>query len=191
MARLLRQPMSPTASDLAKNIRHIRQWLADAPARIVRLHLSQVAVIADVVADAILIQVAPLHRLSAGALGQAKGFEDRAGVALSAAQVVHLGHARCFGELEHEPRDVLGVNVVADLLPFISVNLVLAAFEIALISVNLLLAAFEIALDEVTEEAVQLDAGVVGPGEASASQAARGHIEVAPVLLHHDIAAWS
>src|SRR4051794_5542079 len=35
--------------------------------------------------------------------------------------------------------------------------------------------------------ALQLDAGVIGPGEASTSQAAGRHIEVTAVLLHHHV----
>ena len=67
----------------------------------------------------------------------------------------------------------MGVDVVADLL--------------ALVAEDAVGAALEAALDEVAEEAVQLDAGVVGAGEAAAAEAAGGHAEVAAVLLHHDV----
>ena len=34
---------------------------------------------------------------------------------------------------------------------------------------------------------MKLDAGVVRPGEATSSQAARGHVEIASVFLNHDV----
>ena len=69
--------------------------------------------------------------------------------------------------------DVVGVDVVAHLLAFVAEDAVLAAFEVA--------------LHQVAQEAVQLDAGVIRPGEAAAAQAAGRHAEVAAVLLHHDV----
>lgn len=64
---------------------------------------------------------------------------------------------------------VLGVNVVADLL--------------ALVTVDTILLPFNVALDEVAEKAVQLDARVIGTGQAATTEAARRHREVASVLL--------
>jgi len=65
------------------------------------------------------------------------------------------------------------MNVVADLLALVAVD-----------PINLL---FEVGLDQVAEEPVQLDAGVVGPGEATAAQAAGLQAEVAAVFLDHDV----
>ena len=66
------------------------------------------------------------------------------------------------------------MDVVADLL--------------ALVAEHLVFAALEVAFDQVAEKSVQLDAGVIGTGKTSAAQAAGGHIEVAAVLLHHNVA---
>jgi hypothetical protein len=48
------------------------------------------------------------------------------------------------------------------------------AHLLALVAENLVFAALEVALHEVAEEAVQLDAAVVGAGEAAAAQAQVG-----------------
>ena len=66
------------------------------------------------------------------------------------------------------------MDVVAHLLAFVAVDLVFAAFHVA--------------LDQIAEEAVQFHAGMVGTGQAAAAQAAGGHVEVAAVFLHHDVA---
>jgi hypothetical protein len=61
------------------------------------------------------------------------------------------------------------------------------AHLLALVAEDPVLAALEVALDQVAEEAVELDAGVVGPGQAAAAQAAGGHPEIAAVLLDHHV----
>ncbi len=58
---------------------------------------------------------------------------------------------------------------------------------LALITVNFVFAPFHVALDQITQEAVQLDAGMVGAGEAAAAQAAGGHVEIAAVFLNQDV----
>ena len=69
---------------------------------------------------------------------------------------------------------ILGVDVVTHLLPLVAEHPVLTPLKIT--------------FHQITEKAVQLDPGMVGSGQAAASQAAGGHIEVAALLLHHDIA---
>ena len=58
---------------------------------IVLAHLAQIAVVADVVADAVLIDVAVALRDAGDGSDHLKSFQDRAGVAFAAAQVVDLG----------------------------------------------------------------------------------------------------
>ena len=61
---------------------------------IVRAHLAQVAVIADVVADAVLLDVGVhAERFAVTPLDQRERFEDRARVRLAAAEVVDLADA--------------------------------------------------------------------------------------------------
>ena len=64
---LWRQPAASSCRQSPQKI--CVQRLGDVPGRIMRFHLAQIAVIADVVADAVLIHVAPLHRLAGDVLG--------------------------------------------------------------------------------------------------------------------------
>src|ERR1039457_6234666 len=135
------QSFAPGGGDLIEDLREVARQV---PLRIVRFHFAQVAVIADVVAAARLVQVS-VDWLPAGAgLRHFKGFQDGAGVVLAAAEIIDLAGARRLGELEHEARHIRRMDIVADLFAFVAVNLVFAAFEIA--------------LHQVAEEAVQLDA---------------------------------
>src|SRR4051812_19604555 len=70
-------------------------------------------------------------------------------------------------------RYVMGMDVVAHLL--------------ALVTEYPVLPLFDVAFDQVAQEAMQLYAGVIGPGQASTAQAGRRNIEISPVLLHHDV----
>src|ERR1035437_10489271 len=67
------------------------------------------------------------------------------------------------------------MDIVADLLAFIAVNLVFAVFEIA--------------LHQITEEAVQLDPGMVRAGQTTAAQTTGRQAEIPAILLHHDVAS--
>ena len=139
-----------------------------------RPHFAQVAVIADVIADAVPLDVRVLLRLAAELFRQRERFQHRAGIPLPAADVVDLALPRCFDESMNEAGDIMGMDVVAHLL--------------ALVAEQFVLAPFQIALDEIAEKAVQFDAGVIRPGQAAAAQAAGGHGKVPPVFLHHHIA---
>ncbi len=99
--------------------------------------------------------------------------EDAAGIRLPAAEVVDLARRGRVDERLDEAGDVEAVDVVADLL--------------ALVAEDPVLAPLEVALHEVAQEAVQLDAAVVRPGQAAAAEAAGRHAEVAAVLLHHHV----
>src|ERR1022692_1717184 len=66
------------------------------------------------------------------------------------------------------------MDIVADLL--------------ALIAVNLVFAAFKIALHQVAEEAVQLDPGMVRAGQTTAAQTTGRQAEIPAILLPHDVA---
>ena len=163
-------PLLPRLHDLPDRF---LEALGDIPAGVVRLHFPQVAVVADVVADAVLIDVGVLLFLAGEFLGDRKGLEDGAAVIFASTEVVDLGHARCLDKGGHEAGDVEGVDVVADLFPLVAEDAVFLPLEVA--------------LHKVAEEAMELDSGVVGPGEAAATQAAGGHVEVAAVFLSNDV----
>ncbi len=146
----------------------------DIPGWIVGAHFAEVGVVADVVADAVFVHVGEDLFLAGELLGGLEGFEDGAGVGLAAAEVVHLAQAWRGDEGRHELGHVERVDVVTHLFAFVAEYAVLAALQVA--------------LHEVAEEAVELDAAVVGAREAAAAQAAGGHVEIASVLLHHHVA---
>src|SRR5262249_2936823 len=145
----------------------------DVPARIVLAHFSQVAVVADVIAGARLLDVRVSLRLAGVALHQLERFEDRHRVRLPAAEIVDLGHARDLDERVNEAADSEGVDVVAHLL--------------ALVPEPAVLAILDVALDEIAQKPVQFDPAMTGAGEAPAAQAAGGNVEIPPVLLHQDV----
>jgi len=160
----------PSFDDLADGLGEAD---GDVPRRVVGFHFPEVAVVADVVTDAVLVHIGEGLFFSGVGFCDLEGFEDRAGILFSAAEVVNFRDARGFAEFPHEAGYVLAVDVVAHLFAFVSENLVFTAFEVA--------------FDEVAEESVELHAGVVRAGEAAAAQTAGGHVEIASVFLHHHI----
>ena len=145
----------------------------DVPGGVVLAHFGEVGDVADVVADAVFLEVLKDLWFSGEGFGDLEGFEDGTGVGASAADVVDFAGAWCLDEFADEAGDVVGVDVITDLF--------------ALVAEDFVFAADEIALDQVGEEAVEFDAGVIGAGEAAAAEAAGGHAEVAAVFLDHDV----
>ena len=136
-------------------------------------HLPEVAVVADVVADAVFVNVGVLLGLAGESLGDLEGLEDGTAVIFASTEVVDLSDAGCLDEGCHEAGDIEGVDVVSDLFPLVAEDAVFLPLEVA--------------LHEVAEESMELDSGVVRPGEAASTQAASGHVEVTSVFLDDDI----
>lgn len=136
-------------------------------------HFEEVAVIADVIAAAVFIQISAYLLLACYCRGHLKCFQDGATVRLPAADVVHLGRAgrvdKCLGKTRH----VFAVDVVAHLLAFVAENAVPVPLEIA--------------LDQITAETVQFYTRMIRAGQAPSPQAAGGQREVTPVLLHQHV----
>lgn len=152
----------------------VGQRLGDVPAGIVRLHFGKIADVADVVAGAVLIHVFVIHFLAAQRRRVFKRFENGNAVGTAAADVIDLAATRILVEGMNEARDVERMDVVANLLAFVTKNFVETAFDVA--------------FDEVAQEAVQLHAAVIRTGETTAAQTAGLHAKVASVFLHHHIA---
>src|ERR1035441_4962191 len=164
-------PSSPPGFDnLADGF---RQRLGDFPLGVVSADLTQVGGVADVVADPVLVHVRVHLRLAGERFRGLERLEDRGAGGLAAPEVVDLRGAGRPDERGDEPRDIERVDVVADLLPLVSQDLVFAALEVA--------------LDQVAQEPVELYARVVRPGQAASAQAARGHAEIATVFLDHHV----
>ncbi len=164
------RPLLPRLDNLSDRF---LQALGNVPARVVGFHLPKVTVVADVVSDAALVNVGVLLGLACESLGDLEGFENGAAVILPSPEVIDLGDAGCLDEGRHEAGNIKGVDVVANLFPLVAEDAVFLPLEVA--------------LHEVAEESVKLDSGVVRAGEASSTQAAGGHIEVASVFLDDDI----
>jgi hypothetical protein len=88
--------------------------------------------VTDVVADAIRVDIAPLHWASTGVFGHAEFLKYRARILLSPTEIVNLGNTRRFPELEYETRDVLSVDIVTHLFALIPVDLILLTVHVAL-----------------------------------------------------------
>ena len=127
----------------------------EAPARIMALHVAQVADGAEVITHARLVDREPRHLLATESGDAVEGFQDGDAIGPAAAEIVDFADARLRGKGLNEARHVEGMDVVPHLL--------------ALVTVDFVQSAFDVALDEVTEEAVQLDTAVIGAGETAAA----------------------
>ena len=120
-----------------------------------RLHLSQIAVITNVVADPVLINVLGLHTSASDRFDHLEGLLNRTRVILATAEIVDFRDSRRFVELVHETRYIFGVNVVPDLFTFVSVNFVLTTLQVA--------------LDQIAEKPMEFDSGMVRAGQATSA----------------------
>lgn len=133
----------------------------------------EVADIANVVAVAILIDVFVVHLLPSQLLDIVKGFQDGARILPPATQVVHLAVAWVLVDRFDGLCDVVAVNVVTDLL--------------ALVSEDAIGLAEELDLDQIGQEPVKLDAGMMRTGQTTGAEAVCLHPEIPPILLRHYI----
>ena len=156
------------------NLPHgLLQTHADVPGGIMIAHFPQIGQVANMIADAVFVEVLVDLGFAAELLRQRKSLPDRAGVGAASADVVDLADAGGGDEFPDEAGDIGRMNVVADLF--------------ALVTEDSVFAAFKITFHEVGKKAVEFDSAVVGAGEASSAEAARRHAEVAAVFLDHDI----
>src|SRR5687767_7465130 len=95
--------------------------------------------------------------LAGDALRHRKRLEYRAGIVAAAAEVVDLTRTRRLGERGDETGDIERVDVVAHLL--------------ALVAEHGVRTRLDVALDQVRQEAVQLNPGVIRSGQTAAAQA--------------------
>src|SRR5213078_1685990 len=145
----------------------------DGPAGVMGLQFSQVAYVADVVPDAILLDVSPAHGLAGEVLDQTDAFQHRSAVLPAPAKVVDFARPRVFQEFFKRPDDVVAVDLIADLFPFIPIYRVHLAVEAN--------------LDQVRKEAMELHAGVGRAGQTSPAKDPDSHSEIAAVFLSQDV----
>src|SRR5678815_3952529 len=125
------------------------------------VYFSKVAVITDVVAGPVLVNIGVLLRLASNTLCNFKCLEYRAGILGSASEVINLCTTRGFIELVHECDHIGGVNVVPYLFSLIAINPVFPAFEIA--------------LHEIAQEPMKLHSAVIWAGQTPSSQTTGWH----------------
>src|SRR4030095_2458707 len=136
------------------------QGAGDLPVRIVGPQPTEVADVGDVIAEPTGLYVFHGESLAGEVLAALDRLEDRDAVGATAAEIVDGGRSRRLVELQNRRADVVRVEVVTDLLALVAVDAVDAAF-----------------LDgagEVGEEAMKLRGGVIGPRQASATEAHGG-----------------
>jgi hypothetical protein len=98
-----------------------------------RFHLAQVRDITDMVTFTILIDVFVHHLLPRNGCDNFKCFQDRDGIIPAAADIIHFADPRFLQECIDEADDIQRMDVVADLLPFISENIVFLPSRLHLI----------------------------------------------------------
>src|SRR4051794_36396144 len=96
-----------------------------------RAALRKIANVTDVVAFAITIDVFENLLLAAYRSGHLEGFQNADAVFPAPAQIIDLPHPWRLPEFLDKPRDVVGVDVVADLLALIAEDPVEAPLYVA------------------------------------------------------------
>ena len=81
------------------------------------LHFAEVAVIANVIADAVFVEVGEFLGLAGKLFSDLECFEDGAGVGFAAAEVVHFGHPGNLNKLPHETNNIFTMNIITTYLP--------------------------------------------------------------------------
>src|SRR5665213_4132798 len=119
------------------------------------------------VADAVGVLIGEAGAFAGHAGDHFDAFEQACGVVLAAAQVVNLAGAGGLGEMPEGVDHIMAVNLIADLFSLVAEDGV-GAFVKG--DVN-----------QIVEEAVKLDAGMLRAGEASAAKHAGLEAKVAAI----------
>lgn len=138
-----------------------------------RSYFSEIAVIANVVANPIFIDVAIRHPFASEAFRDGKSLQDGTAIRFATTQVINFGNTRRIDKGFHESRDIERVNIVPDLLTFVAKDTILVSLKIA--------------LDQVAQETVQLNSCMIRSRQTASSQTACWHPKVAAVLLDRNI----
>src|ERR1700689_2065570 len=133
----------------------------------------QVGVITNVIAYPILLQIPVYLAFSGKRLRDLEGLDDGRAVGLSSPQVVDLAGPGGLDEGRQESCHIEGMDVVPHLLPLVAHYLVLNPLQVA--------------FDEVAEESMELDPGMIRTGQAPAPEAAGRNVEIPPIFLDHDV----
>jgi len=126
-----------------------------------------------VIARAVLFDVFVFHLSARHGSRTLKSLENGNDVRSASTDIINLAAPWVLGKGMNEPGDVQRMNVVTDLLAFVTKHTISLPLDVA--------------FDKVAEEPMQLDTAMIRPGQATSAQAAGLHPEVTSLFLHHDI----
>ena len=144
-----------------------------APIRVVLLEFTNITDIPDVIADTVILEVGKIELVPGELLSDSDGLEHGAVRMAASPDVVDFAHTRVFVKVEKGGDEIVRVDVITDLLSFVSEDAVGAAFDDA--------------LHEVSQEAVKFCTSMSGTSEATSTEHSRLHAEVAAVFLDENI----
>src|SRR6267143_522682 len=144
-----------------------------APAGIMALQFRQIRDVADVIALARLFRVGPVDFTASQRFHSGNRFQDRDAVGAASAKVIDLAGPRIARKFFERTDYIKTMDIVADLFAFVAVHRVRAAGQRH--------------LQQIGKEAMQLDARVRGPGQATTAEYAHAHAEVPAVLLRVNV----
>jgi hypothetical protein len=149
------------------------QGLGQGESGIMRPDFGEVRNVANVVTLAGFVDIGCHLGQTGNGLGLRKSLQKGATVLPSAAKIVNLRDSWRLEKMVDELRNVVRMDIIAHLFPFVAVNIIIALFEVA--------------FDQITQETVQLNSAMSRAGQAATAQTTGGHSKIAAVLLNQNV----
>lgn len=153
--------------------KYICEGLGDRPRRVVSGALGEITNITDMVPLAAFVRVFVGHFAPGDTAGDVERLQNGTAIRTAAAEIIDFTTTRSGDEFLDKACDVVRVDVISHLLPFVAKDRIFPPFQIA---------SYQIA-----NEPMELYAGMIRSGQATAAQAASVHPKVAAILLYHDV----
>src|ERR1700736_591236 len=154
-------------------IEHFAQTVAKLPVWIIALKFADIADPPDVISDSVRFFVLPTQFFAADLLAKFDCFQHGTVGVPASADVVNLASPRCANELRERLDEIITMNVVAHLFPFVSEHAIGTIVHGA--------------DHQIGEKSVQFSAGMGWPGKAAAAQRNGRHSEIASVFLNQNV----
>jgi len=94
-------------------------------------YLAKVTVVTNVVTYPIFFDIGEHLFIAAELFSEGECLQNGAGVSLASSNVIDFGDTGSFDEFPDETCDVLAVDIIANLFPLVSENLIFAVFQVA------------------------------------------------------------
>lgn len=143
------------------------------PIRVVTLEFLNVANVPNVVTDTVVLKVGEIELVSRERLTDSNRLQHGAVRMATPTHVVNFSHAGIFVEVYECRNQIMGVNIVPDLLSLVSEDPVGPSFHDA--------------LHEISQETMELGSGMGGTGETTAAEHAGLHPKIPAIFLHQNI----